>query len=126
MTQFVGIPSIPEDDVSEGQVLFMNAVKENLELITGTRNQQARGSRAILKREIRVEGLPPAPQNIGTTPLTVQAQGFEIDGTTLASFQDYVRLINDMVVVKNDIAALVQENRVLRQTVSALIEQLRN
>lgn len=127
MARFVGIPAIPEDDLSEGQVVLFNAFKENLELLAGIRGANASSIRAIRKEEVRVTGVPPqASQNVGTSQLTVRGQGFKIEDATVPSLEDYTKLINDVLQVKNDIAALATETNALRATLEALIEQLRS
>lgn len=57
MSTFVGIPAITQG-LTPWQKMFMDATKENLELLTGQRGTGAKS--AILKGDITVDYLPAA------------------------------------------------------------------
>ena len=126
MARFAAIPTIDAEGLPDNQVLALNAMKENVELLAGIRGGRADSMRAILKGEIKLQGIDAtiAP-NIGSKQMTVQGQSYEIRGAQVPSMTDFVRLINDVVEIKQDILAIVIEMAATRQALSALIEQLR-
>ena len=127
MARFVGIPAIPETDLTAGEVVLFNAIKENLELLAGIRGSKAEGLRAIRKEEVQIQGLGNSGiDTVGSSKLTVRGQGFNIQDATVPSLEDYTKLINDFLVVKQDIATLANEIRILREALNTLIVQLRS
>lgn len=127
MARFVGIPAIPETDLTAGEVVLFNAIKENLELLAGIRGSKAEGLRAIRKEEVQIQGLGNSTvDTVGSSKLTVRGQGFNIQDATVPSLEDYTKLINDFLVVKQDIATLANEIRILREALNTLIVQLRS
>ena len=126
MSRFAAIPNIDAEGLPDSQSLALNALKENVELLAGIRGGRTDAMRAILKGDIRIEGISPtAPVTVGTKGMTVQGQGYEINEVQVASMTDFVRLVNDVVEVKRDILVLAEQVSEMRQALSALIEQLR-
>ena len=126
MARFAAIPNIATEGIPDEQALALTAMKENLELLAGTRGGRSRGMRAVLKDEIKIEGISPnLSRPIGTKQMTVQGQGYEINEVQVPSMTDFVRLANDVVETKQDIVALAEELSEIRRALSTLIEQLR-
>jgi hypothetical protein len=114
MARFTGIPSLPQVGVEEWQYRFLTAVKQNMELLTGTRNEQDAASRAILKSTVTIVSAP-EPSLRGVSAV---GSGFTVGGAQVPSLADYQALVSDVQRLSNDVAQL-------RATVNALITQLR-
>jgi hypothetical protein len=114
MARFTGIPSLPQSNIDAWQMSILGSLKENVELLTGTRGEADAASRALLRGQITVSQ-PPAPQ---FTALTARGAGVTISGAQVPSLADYVSLLRDVQLIANDIARL-------RATVDTLVQQLR-
>lgn len=127
MARFSPIPVLDVEGLPDNQALALNALKENVELLTGLRGGRADNMRALLRGDINISRFQPAPApGIANRNMTVQGQGFEINGAQVPTMSDFVRLVNDVVVIKRDVEALLTEIYETRQALSALIEQLRS
>lgn len=113
MAQFIAIPN-PPLGIPAWQVQMLNAMKENIELLTGQRGERGDPSKSVLKSDITIRSLP--AQQIRQT--TAQGQGFTVNNVTVPSLTDYTSLIQDTQSLIADVTAL-------RQTVETLIAQLR-
>jgi hypothetical protein len=114
MARFTAIPDIPTNVGAEWEAQMLDAVKQNVELLAGLRGESDSISKAVLQGNVRVQP-PPAP---AFTRVTAEAKGFTISGERVADFDDYVKLINDVQRLGNDVA-------LLRNIVTALISQIR-
>jgi len=112
--RFSTIPSIPNQGLTDWQYLTLNTMKENLELLTGARGGSAASAAAVIRGSITVA--PPPVQNMQR--VTAEGTGFTISGVTVPSLDDYAKLIGNVQQLANDVA-------VLRNTVNALITQLK-
>lgn len=115
MARFTGIPSLPQVGVDEWQYRFLGAVKQNIELLIGTRGEQDLSSRAILRSTVRI---PSAPEP-SLRAVSAVGSGVSISGAQVAGLADYQLLVRDVQLLVNDVAAL-------RQAVNTLIAQLRS
>lgn len=111
---FTAIPNVPQVGLQPWQFFFYNAVKENLELLTGSRNGTSAGNRAITSEQVTVVA-PPA-QNM--TKVTAEGAGVQIEKATVPTAEDYAKLISNVQTLANDVANL-------RNTVDILIRQLK-
>lgn len=114
MARFTGIPSLPQSNIDAWQMSVLGSLKENVELLTGTRGEADGASRALLKGQVTVSQ-PSSPQ---FTALTARGSGLTISGAQVPSLSDYVSLLRDVQLLANDVARL-------RATVDTLIQQLR-
>lgn len=112
--RFTGIPSLPQLGVEEWEYRILNAMKQNLELLTGTRGEQDLSSRALLKSTVSITSAPEP----SIRSLSAVGSGFTVGGARVASLADYQQLVQDVQLLLNDVAAL-------RQTVNTLLTQLR-
>jgi len=55
MARFTAIPSIPQSGVDYWQVQTLTAIKENLELLTGTGTELDRASKAITGGQVSIQ-----------------------------------------------------------------------
>lgn len=115
MARFTGIPSLPQVGVEEWQYRVLTAMKQNIELLIGTRGEQDLSSRALLKSSVAITSAPePSIRSVSAV-----GSGFTISGAQVPSLADYQALVRDVQLLVNDVAAL-------RATVNTLISQLRS
>lgn len=114
MARFSGIPALPEGNIDEWQALILNALKQNVELLTGSRGESDGASQALLRGDVSVAP-PPAPQFV---QLSARGSGVRISNVNVPTLVDYVNLLRDVQTLANDVAQL-------RSTVTALVQQLR-
>lgn len=112
--RFAAIPSIPQGGLTDWHFNTLNAMKENIELLTGARGGGTASAAALTRSAITIA---PAPAQT-MTRVTAEGSGFAISGVTVPSQEDYVRLISNVQQLANDVATL-------RNTVNALIAQLK-
>ena len=113
MARFSGIPALPEENVDEWQSLVLGSLKQNVELLTGSRGETDGASRAILRGDLNVAP-PPTPQFV---QLSARGTGFKVNNVNVPSLTDYVNLLRDVQTLANDVAQL-------RNTLTALVRQL--
>jgi hypothetical protein len=112
--RFSAIPTIPQTGLTDWQFVTLNAMKENLELLTGARGNSAVSAAAITRGAVTVADTPAQTMQ----RVTAEGVGFTISGVTVPSLDDYVKLVTNVQQVANDVA-------VLRNTVNVLIAQLK-
>jgi hypothetical protein len=105
-------PSLQGLDFSLYEIL--TAMKQNIELLTGQRNELDGGSRAITTAAITVAE-PGTPQFLSTAA----GVGITINGMRVPSYDDYINLLTDVRNLGKDVEEL-------RALMSTLITQLRN
>jgi hypothetical protein len=114
MARFTGVPELPQSGTDEWQLRVLEALKQNVELLTGTRNEPDGASRALLSSNISVV----TPPDRTFTAITARGAGFTIANVQVPSYQDYVSLCQDIQKLGNDVANL-------HATLTTLINQLR-
>lgn len=114
MARFSAIPNVPQSGVDFWQVQTLTAMKENLELLTGTGGELDGSSRALTRSTVTVNTAPTQTM----TRVTATGTGFTISGVQVASLEDHIKLVTNVQQLANDVASL-------RATVNALINQLR-
>lgn len=114
MARFVGIPEIPEQGLDETQFQLLDAMKQNLELVTGTRGETDSASAAVTKGSLTVPS-PPAQQ---MTRISATGAGVTISNVSIPTLTDYGALLQDVQTLATDVANL-------RATVAILVRQLR-
>ena len=112
--RFTAIPAIPQTGIDEWQLRLLSALKENVELLTGTRGEEDRSSVALVRSRLNVS--PPPAQTM--TRVSAQGAGVTVSGVSIPTLEDYGRLLSDTQRLANDVA-------VLRATVATLVNQLR-
>lgn len=109
--RFTAIPNIPQQGLSDWQFGTLNAMKENIELLTGARGSSAA---ALTRSSVTVTSAPTQTMQ----RVTAEGTGYTISNVTVPALEDYGRLILNVQQLANDVAAL-------RNTVNALINQLK-
>lgn len=112
--RYTAVPAVPLVGVEEWQSQLLNALKENVELLTGTRGESDLASMAI--NRARVSTNVPPEQTM--TRVGASGSGVVISGTSVPLFEDYNQALVDLQSLANDVANL-------RATVELLIIQLR-
>lgn len=114
MARFTAVPALPQANVTPTEIMILGALKENVELLIGTRGESDNASRALIKGQVVVGA--PAAQTM--TRVSATGAGFTINGTQVASLSDYGKLVSDVQKLANDVANV-------RATLNALIQQLK-
>jgi hypothetical protein len=114
MARFSAVPALPQSNISSNEVMILGALKENVELLTGTRGEPDNTSRALIKGQVIVNAAPEQTM----TRVSATGSGFTISGTQVAGLEDFSRLISDVQKLANDVANI-------RATLNALIQQLK-
>jgi hypothetical protein len=109
--RFSAIPNIPQQGLTDWQFTTLNVMKENIELLTGARGTS---SAAVTRGAVTVQNAPVQTMQ----RITAEGVGFTISGVTVPSLDDYSKLATNVQQLANDVAAL-------RNTVNALINQLK-
>jgi hypothetical protein len=113
-SRYTAIPAVPLAGVEEWQSQFLNALKENVELLTGTRGEPDLASAAVTVSRLSV-AVPPTQE---MQRVSANGSGVTISGTNVPVLEDYNQLIVDVQRLANDVANL-------RATVEVLITQLK-
>lgn len=114
MSRFSAIPNPPQTEMSGWQYYMLNALKENVELLTGARGEKDSASRAITKASVTVTQAPDQTLR----QVTAQGAGVNIEGAVVPAMDDYTELLKNVQMLANDVASL-------RATLNTLITQLR-
>jgi hypothetical protein len=114
MSRFTAIPAIPQTGLTDWQFNTLNAMKENLELLIGSRNEKDGASRALTKSSIAIALAPTQSMQ----RVTAEGVGFTISGVNVVALSDYEKLVVNVQQLANDVAAL-------RNTLNNLITQLK-
>ncbi len=114
MARFTAVPSVPTGNVTEWHGQILRSLKENVELLAGIRGEVDLQSKAITRGQLRVNSAP----NPTFSRVTATGKGYTISGQNVPDLDDYGKLINDVQLLANDVAAL-------RNTVNSLIAQLK-
>ena len=129
-TKYSAIPALPDTGVEQWQAYMLDSIKENVELLNGSRGEDGQASKAITKAQVSNLAEP-----VGQNMTNVSAAGagvnvltsFSISGNivtitgqaSVPVLEDYNSLVIDVQNLANDVANL-------RATVQILITQLRS
>lgn len=114
MSRFAAIPAVPTSNVAEWQSAVLNALKENVELLCGTRGESDLQSRAVVGGNVGVQQIT----DVKFTRVSATGAGYTISGVNVSSVDDFTKLILDVNLLSQDVATL-------RSTLNALIAQLK-
>jgi hypothetical protein len=114
MARFSAIPNIPQSGLDYWQAQTLNAMKENIELLSGTGGELDGVSRAVTKGDINIASIPTG----NMTRVTASGAGFTISGVDVPSLEDYGKLLVDVQTLANDVNEL-------RNAINILISQLK-
>jgi hypothetical protein len=114
MARFSAIPNPPQTEMSSWQYQMLGAIKENVELLTGSHGEKDGASRAVTKASITVVQAPVQTMR----QITAQGAAINLDGAVVPAMDDYVELLKNVQTLANDVA-------LIRETLNALITQLR-
>ena len=97
---FVGIPEVPDVGLADWQGILFSSLKENLELLTGTRGETGNASAALVHGDVTVTALGTQKMHTVTTSGT---DGFTISAQEVASLAAFRNLRNDVQELANDL-----------------------
>ncbi len=111
---FSAMPPVPMVGLDSFIAGFMLATKQNVELLTGQYGDSR--FRSIVRGQVTV-----VPADSSLQQLTAKGNGLDISGGvgTVPTLADYQELLKSVQLLVNDVS-------VLRQTVNALITQLKS
>lgn len=99
MPNFTPIRDVPQQGLSEWEFSLLSALKENVEVMTGTRQS---GVHVLTNDMVSVQ-----PQDVQQMKqVTATGAGINISGSLVAEYNDYVKLINNVQTLANDVARL--------------------
>lgn len=113
MARFTGIPSLPQSGLDDAQYRLLSALKENVELLIGSRGERDFSSKAVTVGAVSASSVP-----AGITNLSARGAGFTISGQTVPSLADYTALLRDVQTLVNDV-------NTLRGTLNTLLVELK-
>ena len=112
--RFTAVSAIPQEGISPYEFLIYSQIKENVELLTGLRGEVDTVSKAVTQGQVTVTSLP--EQNM--RQVTAQGTGFTISGNNVAGLDDFVKLINNVQVLANDL-------KTTRDVINSLLAQMK-
>lgn len=105
MPQFANMGAIPNEKIPQWQYDLLQAMKENIEILMGTRGE----GRAVTNDAIGV-----APQQWQVlTQLSARGEGTTSAAVGVPTFTDYIRLLNDVQQMIADMAKISQGLNIL-------------
>ena len=114
MSRFAAIPNPPQSEMSSWQYQVLGAIKQNVELLIGSRGEKDGASRAVTKSSVTVTQAPEQTMR----QITAQGAAVNLEGAVVPAMEDYVELLKNVQAIANDVASL-------RATLNTLITQLR-
>ncbi len=111
MANFSPIRDVPATGLSEWESTMLNAMKENIEIMTGTRQS---GVRVITSDNIKVASLNPQV----AAAVTGTGQFATLSGVDVPTYAEYLTLRNDVQLLMNDLYYT-------REAINSLLTQLR-
>jgi flagellar hook assembly protein FlgD len=112
VANFVSIPAVPQSGLSQIELATLSAIKENVELLTGARGGGRR--QAITKEQTDINLAPTQEMR----QVSAIGRAVSINGTTVPTAEDYVKLVQDVQELANDVANL-------RDTLNTLLSRLK-
>jgi hypothetical protein len=114
MARFTAIPAVPQGGLTDWQTILISAVKENVELLTGTRGEADLISKAVTQGQVTLQTMPKQDMQ----QITAKGAGFTISGQEVVSLEDYGKLLTDVQTLANDLAYT-------RAVLNVLIQQIK-
>jgi len=113
--RFISVPAVPTNtNLSQQITVLIENIKENVELLTGLRDEADAISKSITQGQVTLLNMP--IQNM--RQVAAKGVGFTISGEKVASLDDYGKLIVDVQTLANDV-------KVTRDVLNILIRQLK-
>jgi len=98
--RFIGIPNVPNVGLQDWQGILFNSLKENVELLTGTRGETDGFSRAVVQGDVGINNLGPQGMHTVTTS---GDDGYTLSGQDVAALSAMRNLRNDVQALSNDL-----------------------
>lgn len=97
--RYIAVPEIPDSGLTDVQAQILSAIKENVELLTGTRGEGDLDSRAVARGDVTAKKV--GLQNM--SQVSAKGSGFTISGSDVASLAEFSKLIDDVQQLANDL-----------------------
>lgn len=140
MARFTGIPSLPQSGVEEWNLRTLNALKQNVELLTGTRGENDLASKALLKSQLTVNPAPlPTLTSVTPTSISINIGDFRaftaagaminpnsvsVINTNSTTWTSILGAVSNAATLQ-DVQRLTNDVAQLRAVVNTLIQQLK-
>jgi hypothetical protein len=112
MANFAPIRDIPQDNLSEWEWAVLSAMKENIEVLAGSRQT---GVRAVTTDNVSTSTI----DSVSYQQMLAEGKGSSFSGSpTYADFTDYTKLIQSVINLAYDVEQI-------RNTLNALVTQLK-
>jgi hypothetical protein len=138
MARFSGIPSLPQSGVEEWNLRTLSALKQNVELLTGSRGESDLASKALIKSQFTVNQPPlPTITSASTVGPVYNSFNYATVKDTSGTDRQFPYFDTDMANVLNTIALIAQSGTAqdiqrltndiaqLRNTLNILIAQIK-
>lgn len=99
MARFVATPEVQTEGQEEGLTILLASIKENIELMAGTRGEADLASRVVTRGDVAVQE---------TDAITARGEGYLISGQKVASLDDVGLLINDVARLRDTLNTLIR------------------
>jgi hypothetical protein len=109
---FSAMPPVPQVGLDSFIASFMLATKQNVEILTGQFGDTR--FRPVYRGQVSVQSII----NAQMQQVTAKGAGYNISGSNVPTLTDYIELIKSVQLLANDV-------EVMRQTLNALITQLK-
>jgi hypothetical protein len=100
MPRFTGVPTVPTSGLPELQANLFGALKENVELLIGSRGETDFASRALLIGDVSAKQV--GTQVLGSVQ-NISPEGFTISSQDVASLAAFRGLKTDVQELANDL-----------------------
>lgn len=98
--RFIAVPELPETGLQPWEPPVLGSMKENIDLLTGTRGEPDKRSRALVRGDITVNSL--GTQTMRNIAL-ISPDGFTISSTEVAGLDAFRALKEDVQSLANDL-----------------------
>ena len=113
--RFTSVPAVPTNTNLNKQItVLIENIKENVELLTGLRDEVDSISKAVTQGQVSVLNL--SAQNM--KQVSAKGAGFTIGSDDVPSLEDYNKL-------RQDVQTLAEDVRITRAVLNTLITQLK-
>ncbi len=114
MSRFVAIPEIPQSGLKDWESSILSALKEDVELLIGSRGEGDFESLSVTRGDIRAVPI----SKVALLGISARGDGFNISGQDVAGLADYRLLITNFYQIAQDVQGL-------RNTVNFLLQNMR-
>lgn len=109
---FTGLPNVPQTGMDQAQYRLLQGLKQNVEALVGSRGNAI--GQAVLRGQVTVDQMQP----LTVKQVSVGNSAISVAGQAVPTYSDFASVVADLQKLRGDI-------ELMRQTLNALIAQLR-